>query len=240
MSQDGRREQQGLTTEGQTPQGKTMAKSDATSIVRRRKQRQSSMAAQTKTDSQVARLVAQHGELEGRLTGNERDLANLTKQVASLAGTVKEGFSDLHTRLDEYSRRQADRGQVNWALVVSMIVASLAIGGVFVGFVVMTTEPIRREMARITEEQSAHEEIVGHRGLIEQQATAAAAFSAMERRLCELNSWRVWWQRTVPAIDAAQTEKLYRLETVVYGHAEKPPASHVPAWPQFETGRDGQ
>ena len=47
-------------------------------------------------------------------------------------------------------------------------------------------------------------------------------FNALDRRVQSVEEWRVWWNREVLTTNAAQDEKLYRLEMHTYGCAHKP------------------
>ncbi len=41
-------------------------------------------------------------------------------------------------------------------------------------------------------------------------------FRSLDRRVTSYEEWAVWWQRTVPALDASQDEKIKALERQAY------------------------
>lgn len=107
----------------------------------------------------AADVTAQHVHLEGRVTGLERDMQNMSQAVSALTDTVKAGFaetrdmmavasrrqdertSEIHHRLD----KQAERGRWNPGLVLAAITCAVVIGGIFVAFVQMTTAPLAKD-----------------------------------------------------------------------------------------------
>jgi len=120
------------------------------------------------TGRRTVAAVGRHAEeLEGRVLTAEAEIAHLGEQVANLARTVGEGFREtremfeagqrrfeertveVYKRLEETNTRMLARSQVSWPLVVSVIVAALAIGGVFAGFVTMTTHPMTTDILNI-------------------------------------------------------------------------------------------
>jgi len=80
----------------------------------------------------------QQQKLEGRVTGLERDMQNMSQAVASLTDTVKTGFaetremmasaarrqdertSELHQRLDRQAEKSSERGKINWGVAVAL------------------------------------------------------------------------------------------------------------------------
>jgi len=104
-------------------------------------------------------VAAQHGHLEGRVTGLERDMQNMSQAVSTLTDTVKAGFaetrdmmavasrrqdertSEIHHRLD----KQAERGRWNPGLTIAAITCAMLAGGIFVAFVQMTTSPLAKD-----------------------------------------------------------------------------------------------
>ena len=107
----------------------------------------------------VAGVTAQHVHLEGRVTGLERDMQNMSQAVSALTDTVQAGFaetrdmmavasrrqdertSEIHHRLD----KQAERGRWNPGLTVAAITCAVLVGGIFVAFVQMTTSPLAKD-----------------------------------------------------------------------------------------------
>ncbi len=98
---------------------------------------------------------------------------------------------------------------------------------------------LQREVHDAKAALKAHEAIVGHTGLIEQQAGNSekfreidTRFSEHERRIRMYEEWQLWWQRTVPTMDAKQNEKLYRIEVEIYGkdHVQRIRESGMPAY----------
>ena len=114
-------------------------------------------------------------ELEGRVTGLERDMQHTLQMVEQTNRTVTSGFtetrrmfqeaeeratsrdSELHRRIDDQQRTVAQTGKVSWPLVISAIVAALAVGGVFVSFVNMSLSPVITDISEIRSELLLHE-----------------------------------------------------------------------------------
>lgn len=115
----------------------------------------------------VGQVQEQTHELEGRVTGLERDMQHTLQLVETTSRTVDAGFAEtrrmfheaaerdtrqaaeIHARIDEQQKISAQKGQVSWPLVISVIVAAVVIGGVFVSFVNMSLGPIRTDVIRL-------------------------------------------------------------------------------------------
>jgi len=87
----------------------------------------------------VASVAAQHSQLEGRVTGLERDMQNMSRAVEALTATVKDGFersmtymesqdrkqsdrvSEIHARLDRELERALTKGTTNWGVVIGVV-----------------------------------------------------------------------------------------------------------------------
>lgn len=86
----------------------------------------------------VASVAAQQGQLEGRITGLERDMQNMSQAVASLTTSVQAGFaetrrmleesdtknverlSEMHARIDQQLEKSADSQKMNWGVAVAV------------------------------------------------------------------------------------------------------------------------
>lgn len=129
-------------------------------------------------------VTARQEELEGRVTGLERDVQHAIHMVEQTNRTVTEGFVEtrrmieqsqhafqessgkLHTRITEVHEQALKKSQVSWPLAVSVVLCALAVGGIFVSFVNMTTAPLGKnvEELRISVEDD----------LVRERATRAA------------------------------------------------------------------
>ena len=65
----------------------------------------------------------------------------------------------------------------------------------------------------------------------ERFAEVETQFDDMERRILDCEHWLIWWQRTVPYLNATQNEKIYRLEEEIFGDTE---CIKIPDGPQYE------
>jgi len=126
-----------------------------------------------------------HAHLEGRVTGLERDMQHTLQMVEQTNRTVTAGFeetrrmmqesdlratgrsAEIHRRIDEQQHEVSQHGQVSWPLVMSAIVASLALGGVFVAFVNMTMSPISVDVGETRQMLSEHEALPAHPDVID-------------------------------------------------------------------------
>ena len=102
--------------------------------------------------------------------------------------------------------------------------------------VISTTDSIGETRGEIR----AHEGIVGHPGVLAQQATmqqrfgeVETQFDDLERRIRDLEDWQIWWLRVMPTLDATQAEKIFRLEQTIYKDEEvcRPKSLTLPEWP---------
>jgi hypothetical protein len=116
-----------------------------------------------------------------------------------------------------------------------------SLGTAMAGLVAVVTlmyamvEPLRQRIEFLNQEVQItrasikeHEEIVGHPGVLERLAETMERFREvstqlgdLERRIASYEEWQLWWQRILPSTNSRQDEKIYRLETRVYGHAQK-------------------
>jgi hypothetical protein len=162
----------------------------------------------------VVQVQEQTHELEGRVTGLERDMQHTLQLVEKTSRTVESGFaetrrmfqeaaerdtrqaSDIHGRIDEQQKDTAEKGQVSWPLVISAIVAALAIGGVFVAFVNMSLNPIRANVAHIMDRVDANH--TDERTTIAKVSAMEMQFAGQERRLVANERWQQWWFENMP------------------------------------------
>ena len=121
------------------------------------------MANESSDQATTASVAVQQGYLEGRVTGLERDMQNMSQAVSALTDTVKIGFaetrdmmavasrrqdertSELHARLDKSAEKSADRGRWNPGITVAAITCAARVGGIFVAFVQRTTSPLAKD-----------------------------------------------------------------------------------------------
>lgn len=124
----------------------------------------------------VADVPTQQGQLEGRVTGLERDMRNMSQAVAALTDTVKAGFAETRDMMAVASRRQDERtseihhrldkqvehGRWNPGLTIAAITCAVVIGGIFVAFVHMTTAPLAKDVGVLDAYRLEHAYHTGH------------------------------------------------------------------------------
>ena len=126
----------------------------------------------------------QQEQLEGRVTGVERDIQHMSVAVTTLAETVNTGFresreqmsafnrrqdertSELHTRFD----KQVEKRQWNPTLTIAFITCSILIGGMFVAFVQMTTAPLAKDDMETRSALDDHIRLGGHTEALRHQS----------------------------------------------------------------------
>lgn len=154
----------------------------------------------------VVKVQEQTHELEGRVTGLERDMQHTLQLVEATSRTVDAGFAEtrrmfheaaerdtrqaaeIHARIDEQQKAAAKKGQVSWPLVISAIVASVVIGGVFVSFVNMSLGPIRTNIERLTTKDDSDD--VSERTMTAQVATMEANVAQNRNDLLDIRQQR--------------------------------------------------
>lgn len=108
-------------------------------------------------------------QLEGRVTGLERDMQNMSQAVAQLSETVSQGFrdtrelmagaarrqdertSEIHHRLD----KQTERSRWNPGLIIASITCAILLGGIFISFVHMYVGPVKESIERLRYQTAA-------------------------------------------------------------------------------------
>lgn len=142
--------------------------------------------------------------LEGRVTGLERDVQYARQLAEQTNHTVQDGFvemrrtlesyaersqrqmNDLHARVTETNERLLQRDQVNWTLVVSIIVAAVAVGGVGVAFVHMSMVPVTRDIQYIYSQLREHVDTDGHTEMLMFKASTTTALDSMRDELAQM------------------------------------------------------
>ena len=112
---------------------------------------------------------------------------------------------------------------------ITIIVGLLAIiAGVYAMIQPMNQrlDNMYQEIMNIKQDLKEHERTIGHSGTIQQQATNTAKYKEIEicfenlnKRVNNYENWQTWWNKHVPSLNAAQTERIYRLEETVFGHS---------------------
>lgn len=109
---------------------------------------QTEQARLAKVETQVAHAISAVGNLSGVI---EKGFDETRKLISEIEKRSDERVGRLHERFDEHQRESALRHAVNPGLVVAIIVASIAVGGVFVQFINMSILPIGRRHERDVE-----------------------------------------------------------------------------------------
>lgn len=99
----------------------------------------------------------EHRDVVNRLTTQEKNMAELTANVASLATAVKssheesrEHFSKIHSRLDSVSTELSEKGKINWNVIVGIGALILLGLGALASAGVSITNPIAQNTERNT------------------------------------------------------------------------------------------
>jgi len=154
----------------------------------------------------VADVVAQQGHLEGRITGLERDMQNMSQAVASLTETVSGGFrdtreimagasrrqdqrtSELHARLDKSAEQSAEHGRWKPGLLIAAITCAVLVGGVLIAFVQMTTAPLAKDDIETRQTVERHISLDGHADALQKHAETRYALDDHQRELVKLHT----------------------------------------------------
>lgn len=189
------------------------------------------MASSQEGRPSIAQVNAQQVDLQGRVTGLERDMQNMSHAVSQLSETVSQGFRDTREMLAESSKRQdqrtteihqrldkqAERERWNPGLLLAGITCAILIGGIFVSFVVMTTQPLARDDVEIRTELTKHEAAGGHTDCLTMHAQEQEMLlrqrediTETKNRLELANAWIVQ-HSDMTGYTRAQIESLQRL-----------------------------
>jgi len=198
------------------------------------------MAADTMRHT-ASSVAAEQGQLKERVTGLESDMRNMSKVVAELSGTVKDGFaemreamttqatkqaelmsaaarrqdertSEIHKRLDENVQAK----QWSPTLLIAAITCSMLIAGTFVAFVQMTTMPIAKDISETRSSIEAHANLAGHFEAMQDHATYEERFKTTNATIETLQSSIALLdstlQREMRLLDDTQTAHLNSLD----------------------------
>jgi uncharacterized coiled-coil protein SlyX len=120
--------------------------------------------------------------LEARVSRTERDIASLASTVKTLARTVetshqeqREGFRQVHNKLDTLTDKQADHGKISWPLLLGGATLVLSLVGAISTFIILHTAPIKENqkedhqvlMQRISQLPTEHETVGYYKAKVE-------------------------------------------------------------------------
>ena len=145
-------------------------------------------AVATKAAQSVERIDVRQDNLEGRVTGVERDIQHMAATITELASALRTGFVEVHRSLDKQNEETALRGRTSWPLVIAAITLSLSIGVVFVSFVNMTVAPMRADDVETRLTLEKHVALPGHVEAIQKYTELAGRADTLDREVTALTA----------------------------------------------------
>jgi len=129
-------------------------------------------------------------EVESRVSSLEANMQHTLTLITSLGETVTTGFretretiesgqrrqdertGEIHTRIDQFQQRSAERGRWNPTLVIAAITCSAVIGGIIVAFVNMSIAPIAKDDCETRLKIMDHSRLEDHPAALAKHARA--------------------------------------------------------------------